>query len=182
MKLETERLILREWRDGDVEDLISGLNNLNISQWLVSVPYPYTKKDAENWMRYCRTLQGQQQNAYEFAIELKSEKKVIGGTTLNKINRFHGTAGGGIWINETYHGMGYGSEAFAERIRFAFMDLHLRKLENGFLEGNPSSQYMQARFGYKIEGKRRKAYRCMADGEIKDELLTGLLREEWRQK
>ena len=50
-----------------------------------------------------------------------------------------------------------------------------------FFEGNSASQAMQERFGYRLEGKRRQAYRCMADRELKDECLTGLLREEWKR-
>jgi [ribosomal protein S5]-alanine N-acetyltransferase len=38
---------------------------------------------------------------------------------------------------------------------------------------------MQERLGYKIEGRRRKKYYCLADGELKDEIITGLLKEEW---
>ena len=183
VQLKTKRLILRDWSEGDVEDLVEGLNNLTVSRWLVYVPHPYTREDAERWIGYCMELsqKGEERNSYEFAIELKSEKKVIGGVALNKINRFQGTAGGGIWINEKYHGRGYGSEAFGERIRFAFTELNLRRLENGFLEGNRSSFNMQKRFGYQIEGIRRKGFRCMADGELKDEHITGLLKEEWIQ-
>jgi len=40
---------------------------------------------------------------------------------------------------------------------------------------------MQEKFGYRIEGLRRKAFKCMADGEFKDEYITGLLREERNQ-
>ena len=181
MKLETDRLILREWCQEDIEDLIEGLNNLNVTKWLAFVPYPYTKQDADKWISYCTECakQGKMRSSYEFAIELKSERKLIGGVTLNRINEFQGTAGGGIWINEKYHGQGYGTEAFGERIRFAFTELNLRRLENGYLEGNPSSLNMQKRFGYTPEGVRRKAFRCMADGQIKDEHITGLLKEEW---
>lgn len=182
MKLETKRLILREWRDTDVEDIIEGLNNLNVAKWLAFVPHPYTKRDAENWINYCveSDNNGNERSSYEFAIELKVENKVIGGVSLDRINSFQGTAGGGIWISEKYHSHGYGTEAFGERIRFAFMELKLRRLENGFLEGNPSSFKMQERFGYKVEGMRRSAFRCLADGEIKNEYITGLLKEEFR--
>jgi RimJ/RimL family protein N-acetyltransferase len=84
-------------------------------------------------------------------------------------------------MNARYHGHGYGSEAFGEKIRFAFEDLDLRRLENGFFKGNSASLVMQQRFGYKIEGEKRQAYRCMADGELKDECITGLLRDEWKK-
>ena len=38
-----------------------------------------------------------------------------------------------------YQGHGYGAEAFGEKIRFAFEELKLRRLDNGFFEGNTSS-------------------------------------------
>lgn len=184
MTLETKRLVLREWNENDVEDLIEGLNNKEVSKWLAFVPYPYTKKDAEKWIEFCieNAKKVMDRTSYDFAIELKCEKKVIGGITLDKINKFQGTAGGGIWINTKYHCQGYGTEAFGKRIDFAFNELKLRRLENGFLNGNQSSFKMQEKFGYKIEGMRRKAFRCMADGEIKDEYITGLLIEEWITK
>lgn len=181
MRLENERLILREWKNTDIDDLVEGLNDLNVSQWLACVPYPYTKKHAEKWIRFCMKDTGKRtkRNSYHFAIELKSEKKVIGGVSLEAIDRIRETAGGGIWISAQYQGKGYGSEAFGARIRFAFEKLNLRRLENGYLEGNPSSFRMQRKFGYKVEGMRRESFRCMADGKIKDEYITGLLKEDW---
>lgn len=161
-----KRLILREWNENDIDDLVEGLDNIEVSKWLAYVPHSYTKEDAERWISYCRQIaaKGMDRTSFEFAIELKAEKKVIGGTSLSNINRVHGTAGGGIWINAGYYGRGYGIEAFGKRIEFAFDELKLRRLENGFFAGNQSSFKMQERFGYKIEGLRRKAFVCMADG------------------
>lgn len=183
IKLETKRLVLREWNKKDVEDLIEGLNNIEVSKWLAFVPYPYTAMDAEKWIEFCNenAKKGERRSSYDFAIELKSEKKVIGGVSLDKINKFQGTAGGGIWINAKYQTQGYGTEAFGKRIDFAFNNLKLRRLENGFFEGNSSSFKMQEKFGYKIEGMRRKAFICMANGEIMDEYITGLLKDEWKK-
>ncbi len=84
MKLETKRLILRDWREEDAQDLVDGLNNLNVTKWLAFVPYPYTEQDADRWIRNCIEYSkgGEEKTSYEFAIELKSEKKVIGGVTL----------------------------------------------------------------------------------------------------
>ncbi len=183
MKLETKRLILRDWDKKDINALIEGLNNLNVTRWLAFAPFPYTKKDAEKWINHCKNIsnKGKNKDSYEFAIELKSEKKVIGGITLSKINLSQGTAGGGIWLNEKYQRKGYGSEAFGERLKFAFEKLKLRRIDNGYFKGNEASFKMQQKFGYKLEGLRRKAFKCMADGKIKDEYTTGLLKEEWKK-
>lgn len=183
MTLSTKRLILRPWQESDVDDLVEGLNNIDVSQWLAFVPHPYTKKDAEVWIQHCiEQSKDKNSTAFEFAIELKSEKKVIGSVSMNRINRSQGIAGGGgIWVNPTYQGYGYGSEAFGEKIRFAFEDLHLRRLENGYFKDNIASQKMQEKFGYKGEGIKRKAFLCVADGVCKDEYITGLLREDWEK-
>jgi RimJ/RimL family protein N-acetyltransferase len=177
-------LILRDWRKGDVPDLVEGLNDLRVAKWLAFVPHPYTEGDAKAWIGHCirNARAGETRGSYEFAIELKSDGKVIGGVNLDRISRFHGTAGGGIWLNAAYLGRGYGSEAFAEKVRFAFEDLKLRRLENGFFKGNAASLGMQKKLGYRVEGLRRKAFRCMADGKLKDECLMGLLRGEWARR
>lgn len=177
MRLETWRLTLRPWEESDVVDLIEGLNNHNVSKWLSRVPFPFTGFDSENWLNYCASID--QKSNYEFAIELKSEGKVIGGLSLNRVDPLQGTASGGIWLNEKYQGKGYGTEAFAEKIRFAFMDLDLRRLENGCFPGNASSQKMLYRLGYSMEGMKRSSLVCLADGEYKDEILCGLLRDDW---
>ena len=181
MKLETERLILREWTKRDIDDLIDGLNNYEVAKWLALVPHPYTKKDAENWINYCKenAKKGKDRNYY-LAIYLKSEKKVIGGIGIDKINKFHGIGCGGYWINTKYHKMGYGTEALGAKLKFAFNKLKLRRVESGFFKGNTPSFKLQKKFGFKIEGLRRKGFRCKADGKLKDEYITALLKEEWK--
>jgi RimJ/RimL family protein N-acetyltransferase len=171
---------LRE--QSDVYRLWSHPNDLSVSRWLAFIPHPYTREAAESWLAYCTHLseKGRDRDTYEFAIELKSEHKVIGGVSLTRVSRLHGTAGGGIWLNARYQGHGYGTEAFGEKIRFAFMDLQLRRLDNGFFKGNDASSALQQHFGYQLEGVRRQAYRCLADGTLKDECITGLLKEEWK--
>lgn len=62
--IETERLILRQYKISDADDVVDGLNNLNVSRWLVSVPFPYTKEDALNYIN-----NSIDNNLYDFAIK-----------------------------------------------------------------------------------------------------------------
>ena len=172
--IETDRLILRQYKIEDASDLVEGLNNINVTRWLASAPYPYTKENALHFIN--KSIDNK---LYNFAIVLKSENKVIGGTQLTDIDMHNGTAGGGIWINEKYWGFGYGSEAFGAKIKYAFEVLGLRRLENGYFKGNERSHKMQLRFGYKDEGIRRQRFVSRGTGEIEDEYITGLLKDEW---
>lgn len=172
--IETDRLILRKYKLEDANDIVEGLNNINVSHFLARVPYPYTKEDAIYFIN-----ESLNNNSYNFAIELKSENKVIGGTELTIIDTDNGIATGGIWINEKYWGKGYGTEAFGARIKYAFEELGLRRLENGYFKENEKSHKMQLRFGYKDEGIRRQRFISKSSNKLEDEYITGLLKDEW---
>ena len=66
-------------------------------------------------------------------------------------------------------------------IDFAFRTLKLNRLEAGVFAGNPSSGKLLEKFGFKEEGFKRKGARSKADGKIKDEVMYGLLRQEYRR-
>ncbi len=178
-QLASQRLLFRPWQESDIKDLVEGLNNLEVSKWLALVPYPYTEESAQDFINYCQ-ITAADDTSYEWAIVLKEENKVIGGTSLRDISFTQLTSdGGGLWLNPKYHGHGFGTEALNLRADFAFNTLGLRRISNGFFVGNEASKRMQEKIGYKVEGLERQAYICTADGQIKDVFLTGLLKEEW---
>ena len=179
--LETEALILRPWRREDIDQLVEGLNNIKVSQWLAFFPHPYLRSDGLKWIEYCQRLSPYEgaQRDYEFAIEQKVDHAVIGGVSLNNIDVARGCAGGGIWISAAYQRLGYGREAFGERIRFAFDTLHLLELHNGYFIGNEPSWDLQKRFGYKRTAAEPRRRQCLADGSWKDEIITSLSRGDW---
>lgn len=177
MKIESKRLILRNWEYGDAEDIVKGLNNIEVAKWMAGVPYPYTENDAKQFIEYAKV---QDENVkILLAIVLKENNKVIGGTEIRNINKKDGTAGGGIWLNEKYQKNGYGTEAFSSRNKYCFEVLGLRRIENGYFRGNEKSRRMQLKLGYKDEGIRRKRFLCLATNEYVDECITGLLKEEF---
>ena len=94
MKIDSKRLILRSYEDGDISDLVEGLNNIEVAKWMAGVPFPYTEKDAKDFIE--RTKNNDENSKIELAIVLKENNKVIGGTEIRNINKKDGTAGGGI--------------------------------------------------------------------------------------
>jgi RimJ/RimL family protein N-acetyltransferase len=144
------------------------------------VPHPYTRNDGASWIQFCIASAAEvPRRGYHLAISLDKESKVIGGISLDGIDSQHGTAGGGIWLNAQYHKQGYGIEAFAARVCFAFEELNLRRLENGYFEGNDSSRKMLEKLKYKVEGFKKQRFICRADGKPRNEVVMALLREDW---
>ena len=89
MKIESKRLILRNYEDSDVSDLVEGLNNINVSKWMAGVPFPYTENDAKHFIELAKSEDKNVKNA--LAIVLKENNKVIGGTEIRNINQKDGT-------------------------------------------------------------------------------------------
>ena len=177
MTIDGKRIILRSWEYEDIQDLVEGLNNIDVSKWLGNVPYPYTESDAKSFIEHAK--KSDERDYIALAIVLKENNKVIGGTEIRNINKKDGTAGGGIWLNEKYQKNGYGTEAFSTKIKYSFDTLGLRRMENGYFSNNEKSKKMQEKLGYKIEGLKRKKYLCLATNEYVDECITGLLKEEF---
>ena len=172
MIIETERLLLREWKLNDVSDMVEGLNDFDTAKNL-TVPFPYTKEHAESFIN--NHLKNDKNNYY-FAIVLKSENKVIGGTSL-EIKTDINKNKGGIWLNKKYHSKGYGTEVWIARAKFAFETLNLNELENGYFEHNEVSWKMQQKLGYKIVGNTINF--CPALNKEVFEIVTNLTKEDF---
>lgn len=180
MKLETKRLIVREPKMSDLEDIIEGVGEYDVARMLLSVSHPYLKKEGEDFIkRKIKEWRQKVKTNYQFFIELKSEKKVIGAIGLHKVNIFNGTAETGSWINKKYWRNGYITEAKIAINDFAFNKLKIRRLDSPVFADNKASNATQLKMGYKLEGMKRKAGKSKADGKIHDENIYGLLKEDW---
>lgn len=181
MRLLTKRLVLRQITEKDIDDIVRNINNLNVSRWLLVVPYPYKRKHAIAWINHQKKeAKERPRKSYHFGIELKSDKKIIGGCGLKKVDKSQGTTEVAYWIGQKYWKQGYGSEALGALINLAFKKLKLRRIQAHVFKGNPSSGKLLKKFGFKLEGMKRKAGISKANGKIYDSYIYGLLREEYK--
>ena len=181
MIITTDRLRIREFEKKDVDVLTNKLNNLNISKHILEMPYPYTKKDADWWVKHCGENQKKDlRERYDFAIELKSENELIGGIALSRVNRFQGRGEIGFWLDEKHWRKGVMTEAVKAMIDFAFIKLKLRRIEWFVFEGNTPSEDFAKKMGFTYEGALRKGARAKSTGKIYNEKIYGLLKEEWQ--
>lgn len=180
MKLETKRLILRAPGKRDITNIVAGLNDFQVSRYLSKVPYPYKKKDAEWWINDCaKKFRKKKKEAYQFNIELKSERKLIGGIGLLDISYFNNSAEIGYWVNENYWKQGIITEALVKLIDFAGKELKLNRLVINAYPGNAASNAVAKKFGFKFEGVAREAHNSLSSNKIYDGNVYSMLRREW---
>lgn len=86
-----------------------------------------------------------------------------------------------LFVNPNRLGIGLGSKAKKLLIDYAFDTLNLNKLFVVTNEDNIASIKVQQKFGYLLEGRLRQEY-ITSNGEFKDRLYFGLLKNDWNNR
>jgi RimJ/RimL family protein N-acetyltransferase len=112
-----------------------------------------------------------------FGIQTK-DGKLIGDIGINWILPQHRLAMLGAAISEEdYWGGGYGTDALLLVVDHAFDWLDMRKVWLTTMGLNARVIRQMEKVGFKLEARGREKF--LADGQWTDELIYGMLREEW---
>ena len=171
--IDLKRFTLRPWHPDDATVLVKHANNPRVASNLRDgFPYPYTLKDAQNWLK----MVGDNREDVILAIEVNGEAAGgIGLHGLKDVYRYNGEIG--YWLSERHWGKGIMSDAVAAMVHFAFTQTSWLRLFACIFENNPSSMRVLEKNGFKPEAIHRKA--VMKDGLLMDEHLYALLKDQW---
>lgn len=169
------RVYLRPLVEADIDgDYLQWLNDHEVTRFLETGKYPVTR---EALRQYVERFRGSTTDVGLAIVERASDAH-IGTVTLNRINWIHRRADTGILIGrKECWGKGFGFEAWALLIDYAFRRLGLRRLQAGALDGNAGSIAVLKKLGFKQEGTLRR--QDLVDGTYCDAFLFGLLCEEF---
>jgi RimJ/RimL family protein N-acetyltransferase len=119
--------------------------------------------------------------SYFFSIRTLADDKLIGDLALDVVDWSGRDAFVGLGIGETeYWGKGYGTDVMNVLLRFAFMEINLRRVTLTVFEYNPRAIRSYEKAGFRHEGRERKVLN--RDGQRFDIVFMGILREEWMER
>jgi RimJ/RimL family protein N-acetyltransferase len=119
------------------------------------------------------------ENAFIFGLRLRSDDRLVGLAGLDGISWPHGSTFLSIGIGEARdRGQGYGREAMALLLRFAFDELNLYRVCLTVFAYNEAAIGLYERLGFVREGTYRE--HLHRDGRRHDMILFGILRHEWQ--
>ena len=159
---------LRKFRKGDEESLRANINDITIYRNTSTVPYPYTKKHADQWVKRNLKL-NRQRNPAEINFVIEIEGEVAGSVGLTKIDRKNRNAELGYWLGKEYRNQGVMTKAVNETLKFGFSKLKLKRIDGYVFSFNKPSQKVMEKVGLKKEGFLRSA--IYKDGKYLDLFL-----------
>jgi ribosomal-protein-alanine N-acetyltransferase len=183
MILKTERLILREVKKKDLNDLLKDMNNIKISSCLLGVPHPFKKSDAVEWINHClKTAKRKIREEYNFCITFKGSDKMIGEVMLQEMDFEQKKAELAFWLSESHWKNGIITEAIKAVIDFAFNKLHINRLEISAFTENEGSNNLAKKLGFKYEGTRREVSIPESTKKVHDDNVYSLLKKEYKNE
>lgn len=177
MILETERLILRRWKESDAEDLYIYASNPDVGP---IAGWPPHQSVEESLDVIKNVLNGKE----AYAICLKEDGKAIGAIELKLNGHTDMTERDdecelGYWLGKLFWGQGFMTEAAREILRHAFEDVCMSKVWCGYYEGNAKSKHVQEKVGFKYQWTTEGV-----DVPLMHEKRTGhvnaMTKEEWQ--
>ena len=164
MQLTLRTCKVRSWRTADAEPLARAANNRNI--WMNlrdAFPYPYTLKDAREYIRGVR----QRTPETSFAIAVNDE--AIGGVGfVLKPDVERVSAEIGYWLAEPFWGRGIASDALTAVTAYAVETHQLTRIFAVPFAWNAASCRVLEKAGYVLEARLRRS--AIKDGKMTDQL------------
>jgi RimJ/RimL family protein N-acetyltransferase len=141
-RLETERLVLREWRDSDLDALAEFFADAEVMRYLGGV-----MERNDTWHRLAGAIGHWHLRGYgTWAVERKADAALIGRVGLINPEGWPGLEVG--WtLGKAYWGQGYASEAASAALRFAFLTQPVERMISCIDPENIASQAVARRIG-----------------------------------
>lgn len=173
-EIETERLILRPWRESDAESLYEYAKDKRVGPmagWPVH-------KDLEDSLRVIREVLSQEGC---LAVTIKGEDRAVGSIGIFQHSNTNYGAGTeiGYWIGVPFWGKGYIPEAVRAVMRHCFEERGDKTLWCGFYEGNDKSRRVIEKCGFTYTYSEMSDVSLM--NETRREYLYSITLEDWEK-
>lgn len=148
-RLETERLILRRYKESDIDFLYEIITDKRLTMY---IKFPDITKEEEleclkEWVRDADT------DKYEkWIIELKDKEIPIGNISVNTVNKKNNYCSIGYVIRYDYWGNDYASEALKVVSDYLLNERNYHLVECSCNEGNIQSSRVMIKAGFVKDG------------------------------
>ena len=165
---------IRKWRLSDAGDLAAALSNPRVLNNLRDgLPYPYTERDAENYIR--AMLSADENSTFAFAITV--DDRCIGSIGAFRQGNIHGrTAELGYYLAEEYWGRGLMTQAIGKLCRWVFDNTDILRIYAEPFSYNTGSCRALEKAGFHYEGLMKN--NAVKNGKLLDMKLYALTRDE----
>ncbi len=171
LPLETERLLLRPYRQDDAGAVARLLDDPAMADFLMVIPQPFVDFDARQLVKAAWRRLATGRGFDLLAVPKKGDGAPLGSVGIGLHDE--GRRGElGFWIGRDWWGQGYGTEAAERMVAFARDTLGVSRITATAAVSNPASRRILEKLGFVETGRDVK--RAPSSGEARDVVLYEL--------
>ncbi|WP_232796985.1 GNAT family N-acetyltransferase [Blastococcus atacamensis] len=171
--LDLGPLLLRPWRDEDVDAVLAGQGRDPASRLWAGGGALDTREDAVALVDRLRT----EENRASWAVVDAATGELLGSVTVHSIDLRQGDAQVGYWTAAPARGRGVAPRAVDAACRWVFGTLAVDRIGLCHAVENATSGRVAEKAGFTLEGRLRRSFRY-GDGVKHDELLWSRLSDD----
>ena len=172
LKVDTNTVLLRPWRDDDVSELIRLADNRRVSAQLRDVfPHPYTENDGRTWVAFASGQSPMTNLAIEHCGALAGGIGYVPGRDIERCG-----AEVGYWIGEPYWGRGVAAAALRALVGMLVLRGGFTRLFALPFADNKASHRVLEKAGCSLDAVLRRS--AVKEGVVRDQCLYSLLLPE----
>jgi len=175
--LQTERLVLRPWREGDRDHYVAIRTDPDVAAYIPG--HPLGSEVANEWFDRAVAKGTEAADGISIAVVDKATSAIVGTAGVFWHNLEHRQGELGYILSPGYVGQGYATEAAERLLEAAFCDLGAHRVFAELDPRNTASAKVCERLGMRFEGHLRGTY-LEPDGTDSDSYLYAILAAEWR--
>jgi ribosomal-protein-alanine N-acetyltransferase len=169
--LTTERLVLRELREEDLEAGFRMFSNPEVMRY-IGKPLHKSIEEAREFLERNRS-QFALRDGVRWAITRRGDDTMIGTCGHWRLMKEHHRAEIGYDLDAQYWGKGYMTEALRAILHFGFVEMELHSAEAQIDPDNQRSRNVLLRLGFRCDGRIRENF--YFDGRYTDTDIFTLL-------
>ena len=157
ISITTDRLVLRPFEEGDVDDLTEMMNDELVTAW-TSAPFPYRHEDAREWIMRRAPAERTEGRGVVFAVTEALTGRLVGSVHLGNTDWRVLSTEVAYVVAPWARGEGYAAESVLAVARWLFEDQKFERLEVRTAADNAASQQVAQKIGCVSEGVLRNAW------------------------
>jgi RimJ/RimL family protein N-acetyltransferase len=174
--LRGRKVWLRPLEERDLRAYVAGINDTEVGG-LAGYKAPVSMEQAKGWLAHVNE-KSKKGEGFFFAVCELGDDRFVGTTWLKEVDYWHSSAELAIYMDREHIGAGFGTDAQAALLNFAFNSIGLNRVWLTAYASNTRAIRSYEKLGFRREGLMRQAWRGV--GGLEDSVLMAILASEWR--
>ena len=151
-------IYLTQISEADKPSLLKYINDPDIYNYTLKIPYPYLEKDADDWISFVEESRLKERVLKHWAIKNENDELIGGAGFHSKYGKLSHKDEIGYWLGKPFWNKGIMTDVVKKVCEIGFSELNLVRIEATVFNRNIASKKVLYKSGFVLKGTLKRFY------------------------